>query len=116
MLVLALTGGFAAAANYEAQAETESVSTSAVPPAPDLGPAEAANESEARILAQMQGRRIEILSRRTATGGVWADPEGSLTTEAYPAPIRVKENGAWKDIDTTPSRRYSPAGSSSAPS
>ncbi|MEU2462488.1 DNRLRE domain-containing protein [Streptomyces sp. NPDC012473] len=100
MLVLALTGGFAAAANYEAEANTEPVSAPAVPSAPDLGPAEAANESEARILAQMQGRRIEILSRRTETGRVWADPEGSLTAEAYPAPIRVKENGVWKDIDT----------------
>ncbi|WP_329165349.1 hypothetical protein OHB49_37540 [Streptomyces sp. NBC_01717] len=48
--MLTLTGGFAAAANYEAQADTEPVSASAVPPAPDLGPAEAANESEARIL------------------------------------------------------------------
>ncbi|MEU2283568.1 DNRLRE domain-containing protein [Streptomyces sp. NPDC013178] len=101
MLVLALTGGFAAVVEQGAQADTGTEPAPAALPARDLGPAEAADESEARLLAQTQGRRIEILSERTATGGLWANPDGTLTAEAFPAPVRVKENGTWHPIDTT---------------
>ncbi|GGN40011.1 hypothetical protein GCM10011578_087130 [Streptomyces fuscichromogenes] len=101
MLALTLAGGLAAVAEREAQAESGTPAASPSASAADLGPAEAADESEARLLAQAQGRRIEILSERTATGGVWADPAGTLTAEAYPAPVRVKEDGVWHDIDTT---------------
>ncbi|MFD9604966.1 DNRLRE domain-containing protein [Streptomyces sp. NPDC059970] len=100
VLVLALTGGFAAVADQGAKADSGDE-----PPltqlAPDLGPAEAGSESEARLLAQAQGRRIEIVSKRTETAAVWANPDGSLTAEAYVAPVRVKESGTWRDIDTT---------------
>jgi hypothetical protein len=101
MLVLALTGGFAAMTGAGAQADSGGEQVATTPPAPDLGPAEAADESEARLLAQAQGRRIEILSERTETGGTWANPDGTLTTEAYAAPVRVKEDGTWRNIDTT---------------
>ncbi|MFB9509918.1 DNRLRE domain-containing protein [Streptomyces aurantiacus] len=101
VLVLALSGGFAAVAGHGAEAEADSTADTAAQPAPDLGPAEAGSESEARIVAQAQGRRIEILSERTAVSGTWANPDGTLTAEAYAAPIRVKEDGSWHDIDTT---------------
>ncbi|MGH1554642.1 hypothetical protein ACRAWF_30140 [Streptomyces sp. L7] len=67
----------------------------------DFGLAEAADESTARTLAQAENRRIEILSDRTETGSTYANPDGTLTTEAFAAQIRVKEDGKWEDIDTT---------------
>ncbi|MBT2508624.1 DNRLRE domain-containing protein [Streptomyces sp. ISL-98] len=66
------------------------------------GPAEAKNEAAARLMSRLQDRRIEILSERTDDSTTWANPDGSLTVEAFSGPVRVKdEGGDWRDIDTT---------------
>jgi hypothetical protein len=67
----------------------------------DLGPAEADDEATARMLAQSQSRRIEILSDRTEDSSTYANPDGTLTAEAFAAQVRVKKGGVWEDIDTT---------------
>ncbi|MFC8260734.1 DNRLRE domain-containing protein [Streptomyces sp. NPDC057291] len=64
------------------------------------GPAEAADESAARLKARTQHRRIEVLGDRTADSTTWALPSGSLQTEAYSGPIRIKKDGAWAGINT----------------
>lgn len=70
--------------------------------APARGPAQAADEASAQLMARLQHRRIEILSARTEDSTTWADPDGSLTTEAFSGPVRVQSTGGtWHDIDTT---------------
>ncbi|MFF7987208.1 DNRLRE domain-containing protein [Streptomyces sp. NPDC007901] len=56
----------------------------------------------ALLMARMQNRRIEALSDRTSDATTYALPDGTLSTEAYAGPIRVKQDdGSWQDIDTT---------------
>ncbi|MFF1847071.1 DNRLRE domain-containing protein [Streptomyces sp. NPDC058217] len=68
--------------------------------APAYGPAEAANEASAVLMARLQNRKVEVLSERVADSTTWALPSGSLQTEIFPGPIRVKRDGNWLPIDT----------------
>ncbi|MEU4089562.1 DNRLRE domain-containing protein [Streptomyces aureus] len=52
-------------------------------------------------MARLQDRRIEVLSERTSKSTTYALPSGALQTESYGGPIRVKQDGHWKDIDTS---------------
>ncbi|MFF2521445.1 DNRLRE domain-containing protein [Streptomyces liangshanensis] len=65
------------------------------------GPAEAQGEASAVLMARLQNRNIEVLSARTTDSTTYALPSGELETEAYAGPVRVKQNGTWKDIDTS---------------
>ncbi|MFK0285618.1 DNRLRE domain-containing protein [Streptomyces sp. NPDC090499] len=68
---------------------------------PDYGPAEAQTLASARMMAWSQNRRIEALSERTDDTSTYANPDGSLTTETYAGPVRVKQDdGSWADIST----------------
>ncbi|MGQ4434308.1 DNRLRE domain-containing protein [Streptomyces sp. SAS_260] len=66
-----------------------------------LGPAQAQDEASAVLMARLQDRNIEVLSARTADSTTYALPSGELETEAYAGPVRVKQDGTWKDIDTS---------------
>ncbi|WP_260848444.1 DNRLRE domain-containing protein [Streptomyces sp. SLBN-118] len=78
-------------------AETPAVSAPSVVAA---GPAEAKNEASALLMARLQGRKIEVLSERTADSTTYALPTGDLQTTSYAGPIRVEQNGVWRAIDT----------------
>ncbi|MFE2584583.1 DNRLRE domain-containing protein [Streptomyces sp. NPDC059378] len=65
------------------------------------GPTEAQDEASAVLMARLQDRKIEVLSQRTADSTTYALPSGELQTEAYAGPVRVKQDGRWKDIDTS---------------
>ncbi|MFJ8667156.1 DNRLRE domain-containing protein [Streptomyces sp. NPDC093600] len=65
------------------------------------GPAEAQDEASARLLARLQKRRIEVLSARTETSATYVLPDGQMQTAVYAAPVRVKKDGVWQDINTT---------------
>ncbi|MEU6536431.1 DNRLRE domain-containing protein [Streptomyces sp. NPDC047000] len=65
------------------------------------GPAEAKDEASALLMARLQDRKIEVLSARAADSTTYALPSGELETEAYAGPVRVKQDGVWKDIDTS---------------
>ncbi|MFG3125592.1 DNRLRE domain-containing protein [Streptomyces sp. NPDC048201] len=65
------------------------------------GAAEAANTASAVLMARSQGRRIEVLSERTESSTTWALPSGSLRTESFAGPVRVKRNDKWQNIDTS---------------
>ncbi|MFG2558886.1 DNRLRE domain-containing protein [Streptomyces sp. NPDC048496] len=69
--------------------------------APAYGPAEAADEASAVLMARLQSRKIEVLSERGADSTTWALPSGALQTETFTGPIRVKQDGTWLPIDTT---------------
>ncbi|MEV7296667.1 DNRLRE domain-containing protein [Streptomyces microflavus] len=62
---------------------------------------EAPDIASAQLAAKLSGQRVEALSERTADAGTWANPDGTLTTESYSGPVRVKEDGRWKPLDTT---------------
>ncbi|MFE1906336.1 DNRLRE domain-containing protein [Streptomyces gardneri] len=62
---------------------------------------EAPDLASARLAAALGGKRVEALSERTATSSTWANPNGTLTTETASGPVRVKEGGEWKPLDTT---------------
>ncbi|MFD0078566.1 DNRLRE domain-containing protein [Streptomyces sp. NPDC127166] len=55
----------------------------------------------ALLMARLQGRRIEVLAKRSASSTTYALPNGQLQTSTYAAPIRQKVDGAWRTIDTT---------------
>ncbi|MGW2964980.1 DNRLRE domain-containing protein [Streptomyces sp. NPDC001220] len=59
------------------------------------------SEASALLMARLQDRKIEVLSERMTDSTTYALPSGELETDAYAGPVRVKEDGAWKDIDTS---------------
>ncbi|MET7737749.1 hypothetical protein ABZT02_41605 [Streptomyces sp. NPDC005402] len=65
------------------------------------GPAEAQDETSAVLMARLQNRKTEVLSARTTDSTTYALPSGELETEAYAGPVRVKQDGTWKNINTS---------------
>ncbi|MDX2543978.1 DNRLRE domain-containing protein [Streptomyces sp. WI04-05B] len=55
----------------------------------------------ALLTARLQGRKIEVLSERSASSTTYALPNGQLQTSTYAAPIRQKVDGVWRNIDTS---------------
>jgi hypothetical protein len=51
-------------------------------------------------MARLQGHRVEVLAKRSASSTTYALPNGQLQTSTYAAPIRQKVDGVWRDIDT----------------
>jgi hypothetical protein len=72
-------------------------------PAPAADPPPAAQREKvvsrpdvvsAAVSARAQGSRVEVESLRDETSSTWANPDGTMTTEAHAAPIRFKDTGA----------------------
>ncbi|WEH40023.1 DNRLRE domain-containing protein [Streptomyces sp. AM 2-1-1] len=89
LLSLSVGAPFAADAQTAAVSDTTETATSAD------------SVAAALLMARLQDRKIEVLSERSADSTTWALPSGELQTAAYAGPIRVKQGGAWKDIDTS---------------
>lgn len=71
-------------------------------PAKELGAATAGSMAAARLKAEIQDRRIEVLDQRTETSTVYVNPGGSVTEEAYAGPIRFQDDqGAWQNVDVS---------------
>lgn len=59
------------------------------------------DEVSARIAARAQGSRVEVTGDRTSDTSTYANPDGTLTLDAYAGPVRVRDaKGEWEDIDT----------------
>ena len=86
---------------FAAEAASSSAESTQSSSADSLGAAEAQDEASAVLMARLQDRKIEVLSERAADSTTYALPSGELETEAYAGPVRVKQDGAWKDIDTS---------------
>lgn len=67
----------------------------------ELTEASADSQAAALLMARLHDQKIEVLSARTEDSTTYALPNGSLETEAFAGPVRVKEDGVWKDIDTS---------------
>ncbi|MFF3286229.1 DNRLRE domain-containing protein [Streptomyces sp. NPDC003023] len=59
---------------------------------------EAAN---ARLTAQAQGRRTEVVGARTEKTTLWANPDGTMSVESSAGPVRYRENGEWVAVDVS---------------
>ncbi|WP_033348698.1 ricin-type beta-trefoil lectin domain protein [Kitasatospora aureofaciens] len=62
---------------------------------------EASDEASALLSARLQKRRIEVTGARTEFTTLWANPDGTLTSERSTGPIRMKVGEAWVPVDTT---------------
>ncbi|GAA2811529.1 polymorphic toxin type 17 domain-containing protein [Kitasatospora sp. CM 4170] len=74
-------------------------------PNPQTPPAtpstEAPDEASALLAARLQGRRIEVTNARTEFTTLWANADGTLTSDRSTGPIRMKVGEAWVPVDTT---------------
>ncbi|MEV7599217.1 hypothetical protein AB0O91_17730, partial [Kitasatospora sp. NPDC089797] len=72
------------------------------PPVPPIAPVtEATDEASALLTARLQKRRIEVTGARTEFTTLWANPDGTLTSDRSTGPIRMKVGDAWVPVDTT---------------
>ncbi|MFC4585792.1 LamG-like jellyroll fold domain-containing protein [Sphaerisporangium corydalis] len=58
-------------------------------------------EAAAVELARDSGRRVEVMALRTENRQVFANPDGSRTSETAALPERVRRGTGWADVDTT---------------
>ncbi len=74
----------------------------AAAPAPRVSESAAPREEvNARLTAQAQGRRIEVVEARTESTTLWANPDGTMSMESFAGPVRFKERGRWVGVDLT---------------
>jgi hypothetical protein len=86
----------AAAAPPSAPVPAPRPSRSAAPPG------HAAADAKAAAAAKVSGKRVEVMSRRSATAQTFANPNGTFTLEQYVEPVRVRRpDGSWTPMDTT---------------
>lgn len=71
-------------------------------PAPETGVAGRPDWVSAVVTARVTGGPVEVLSEKTETMRVWAQPDGSVVEEYAAAPVRFQdeESGEWVDIST----------------
>jgi RHS repeat-associated protein len=60
------------------------------------------DEVTAQMAARAQGSKVEVSGARTESRRVWANPDGSFTSEMFPGQNWTKDAaGNWQEIDTT---------------
>lgn len=70
--------------------------------APETGESSRPDRVSAMVTARATGERVEDLSQRDETTRVFANPEGTWTSQTASEPVRVQdETGAWHRIDPT---------------
>ncbi|WP_405062168.1 RICIN domain-containing protein [Kribbella sp. NBC_01505] len=62
---------------------------------------QASPDLRAMATARTTGKAQELVSMRTETGQVFANPDGSKTMEQHAAPVRVRKGTGWVDPDPT---------------
>ncbi|UIX31309.1 DNRLRE domain-containing protein [Streptomyces sp. GQFP] len=83
-----------------ADSATASQVTSTAAKSAKSGASSADSTAAALLMARTQGRKIEVLSERSASSTTYALPNGQLQTSTYAAPIRQQVDGVWRNIDT----------------
>ncbi|GHJ37263.1 hypothetical protein [Streptomyces sp. TS71-3] len=71
----------------------------------DSGAAAEAGEDAALAQAARTGKNVEVLSQRSESGEVYAEPSGALEAVEHVRPVRARVGGGWKDVDTALSKR-----------
>ncbi|MFF8775227.1 DNRLRE domain-containing protein, partial [Kitasatospora sp. NPDC015120] len=85
----------------DALASSQSAEAPLPPAAPAAPSTEAPDEASALLAARLQGRRIEVTKARTEFVTLWANPDGTLTSEHSTGPLRMKVGDAWVPVDST---------------
>ena len=58
----------------------------------------------ARLQAAVTNHRILVISEMSELSTTWVNPDGTLTTESFGAPVRVRDGAGeygWRDLDFT---------------
>ena len=58
----------------------------------------------ARLQATITDHRILVISELSETSTTWVNPDGTLTTESFGSPVRVRDGAGefgWRDLDFT---------------
>jgi hypothetical protein len=85
-----------------AVASSSSAAVAAPPVAAPACVSTEANTSAAAATAKRCGQRVEVLSARSETAQVFANPDGSSTFTSSLVPSRVhRADGSWVPVDTT---------------
>jgi len=69
-----------------------------------VAPFEAADLLSARVQAGLRHHRVLIGDELEADSSTWVNPDGTLTTEVYGSPVRVRDVAGrfgWRDLDFT---------------
>lgn len=83
-----------------ARAEDPPVESAPQVPAP-VSPEELDSPS-AVVQSRATGERVEVTAERGESSTTWANPDGTVTTTQYAAPVRFQDDeGAWREYDTT---------------
>ncbi|MEV0150546.1 MULTISPECIES: LamG-like jellyroll fold domain-containing protein [unclassified Nonomuraea] len=91
--VMSLLAGSLVAGGVLTSGDTAAAAVTGDPPAQ--------TEQEALERAHRGKQRVEALSLRTENRQVFANPDGSFTSETSALPERVRREGGWTDVDTT---------------
>ncbi|MGW8384374.1 LamG-like jellyroll fold domain-containing protein [Streptomyces albidoflavus] len=65
------------------------------------GEPSAVSEEDALAEAKRTGQSVEVVSLRGESSDVYATPEGQLEAREYLRPVRVRNAGGWKPVDTS---------------
>lgn len=81
---------------------TAATPVKAEPDAGQSGPSTRPDKVSAMVTAQATGERVEDLSQGDESTRVFANPDGSWTSDTTAGPQRARdENGEWAEVDTT---------------
>ena len=84
------------------QATATAAPVAAAPAAPATDNTSRPDAVSAMVTARSTGERVEDLSQRTETVRVFANPDGTWTSDGTTEPERVQDaDGTWRDLDTT---------------
>lgn len=76
-----------------------------VEPAPQVSAPVSPEELDfpsAVVQSRATGERVEVTAERGESSTTWANPDGTVTTTQYAAPVRFQDDeGAWREYDTT---------------
>src|SRR4051812_49164459 len=98
-LVVSMGGAPAVAAPQVASAPA--VTAAVAPPAKDGDETSRPDSVSALVTARASGERVEDTSQRTETKRVYANPDGSWTSDTASQPESVQDDeGEWHDIET----------------
>ena len=70
-------------------------------PTPSDSRLTAGSQAAAEAQARSTGKPVEVTDETTETQQVMAQPNGTFTLTSTLTPVRVKQNGVWRGIDTT---------------
>lgn len=98
-LLIALSAGMVTLPSFDATAAERTGSANRSDSSQSLAEKQRAEGDQATKKAAETGKRVEIVSRRTETDEVFANPDGTFTVDRALIPVRVRQNGNLVPVD-----------------